>query len=230
MMTHGVQAYFAERARCARRVSMLSFGVAALTLGPILALTLPAFRRPVRDLARRTIRFGYEGQDQFVRRINLQQMSGVTPTIREVGAVDTRQQQAGGAVKARRVKDPRAAPEMQALTFGPGVGDEDMTARSVSRLADVPVVRSEDLVILFAFKPLYPAYESERGIEGKVMVQALVDTTGRVVDVQLLASTGVDAFERSAAEAVWLYRFRPYRPGGVASEVYAIFRFSFRLN
>jgi TonB family protein len=104
-----------------------------------------------------------------------------------------------------------------------------MTTHAVSRLANVPVVQSQDLVIEFASLPVYPEAESERGIEGKVMVQALIDTSGHVVDVQLLASTGIGAFERSAAEAVWLYRFRPYRPAGVPSEVYAIFRFAFRV-
>ena len=64
------------------------------------------------------------------------------------------------------------------------------------------------------------------------MVQALVDTAGRVVDVQLLASSGVEPFERSAQEAVWQYRFRPYHGAslpGNPSEVYAIFRFAFRV-
>lgn len=229
-MTHGVQAYFAERARSTRRVAVLAAALAALMLAPLIALTLPPFQRPLRDLVNRTTRFGYEGPDQFVRRITLQQLSGVHPTIRDIGSVDTRQERAGGAVRARRVADPRATPETQTTTIGPGLGDEDMTARSVSRLANVPVVQSEDLIIEFASRPEYPAYESERGIEGKVMVQALIDTAGHVVDVQLLASTGVTAFERSAAEAVWLYRFRPYRPAGMASEVYAIFRFKFQLN
>jgi outer membrane biosynthesis protein TonB len=50
-----------------------------------------------------------------------------------------------------------------------------------------------------------------------------------VVEVQLLASTGIQPFERSAQEAVWQFRFRPYRAAGTASEVYAIFTFAFRV-
>lgn len=228
-MNHGVQAYFAERTRTTRRVAMISAGLAALILAPLVGLMLPPFERPLRALLRRTVRFGYEGPDQYVQRIALQQLVGVHSVIREIGSVDTRQARSGGAVAARRVEHPRAQPETRPDAVGPGLADEDMTARSVSRLANVPVVQSEDLVIIYASRPTYPAYESERGIEGKVMVQALIDTTGMVVDVQLLASTGITAFERSAAEAVWLYRFRPYRPEGMASEVYAIFRFKFSL-
>jgi TonB family protein len=228
-MMHGAQGFFVERGRSARRVAMLAAGLAVLLLAPLIALTLPPFQRPLREILRRTTRFGYEGPDHYVRRITLQQLSGVHLVLREIGSVDTRRARPGGAVRARRVEDPRAQPETRPNTFGPGMADEDMTARAVSRLANVPVVQSVDLVIEYASKPIYPQAESERGIEGKVAVQALVDTTGRVVDVQLFASSGVGAFERSAAEAVWQYRFRPYRPAGVASEVYAIFRFAFRI-
>lgn len=228
-MMHGVQEFFIERGRSARRVAWLAAGLATLLLAPLIALTLPPFQRPLREMLRRTTRFGYEGPDQYVRRISLQQLSGVHVVLREIGSVDTRRARPGGAIRARRVEDPQAQPETRPNTLGPGRADEDMTARAVSRLANVPVVQSVDLVIEYASKPNYPHAESERGIEGRVAVQALVDTTGRVVDVQLLASSGVGAFERSAAEAVWQYRFRPYRPAGVASEVYAIVRFAFRI-
>jgi TonB family protein len=228
-MMHGVQGFFAERTRAARRVALIAIGLAALLLAPLIALTLPQFRQPLRKLLRHTTRFGYEGPDQFVRRITLQQLQGSSRDLRELGAFETRQARPGGAVRATRVDDPRAQPETRAKTVGPGQADAQMTTRAVSRLANVPVVQSEDLVIEHASKPIYPQAESERGIEGRVMVQALIDTGGRVVDVQLLASTGVGAFERSAAEAVWQYRFRPYHPAGVPREVYAIFRFVFRI-
>jgi TonB family protein len=183
----------------------------------------------MRELIRQTTRFGYEGPDQFVRRISLQQLPGRNIVTREMGAIDTRRARPGGAIRARRVDDRSARPEVRPNVVGPGTADIDMLARAVSRLANIPVVQSEDLVIEHASTPIYPAAEIERNVEGRVMVQALIDTTGRVVDVQLLASTGVPPFERSSAEAVWQYRFRPYRPEGVTREVYAIFRFSFRI-
>jgi TonB family protein len=183
----------------------------------------------MRELLNETTRFGYEGPDQFVRRISLQQVRGSHLVTRELGSIDTRRSRAGGGVRARTLKDRRAIPEVRPNVVGPGMSDADMLQRAVSRLADIPVVQSEDLIIEHASTPVYPAAEVEKGIEGRVMVQALIDTTGRVVDVQLLASTGVATFELSAADAVWQYRFRPYRPGGVTREVYAIFRFAFRI-
>jgi TonB family protein len=48
-----------------------------------------------------------------------------------------------------------------------------------------------------------------------------------VVDVQVLMSTGVEPFERSAAEAAWQFRFRPYRPGILTNGVYVVMPFWF---
>jgi len=229
MMMYGVQNFFTERRRAARRVALIAVGLAIAGVASQLALILPVFRRPMREFVRQTTRFGYEGPDQFVRRIALQQLPGQSVVTRELGSIATKRAKPGGALRARKSDDRRAPPEMRPKVVGPGTADEDMLARAVSRLANIPVVQSEDLVIEHASTPVYPAAEIERSVEGRVMVQALIDTTGRVVDVQLLASTGVVPFERSSAEAVWQYRFRPYRPEGVTREVYAIFRFSFRI-
>lgn len=228
-MTHGVQGFFIERGLAIRRVALISAGLAFGGLIPLVVLSLPPFERPVRKLLDETARFGYEGPEQFVRRISLEQIRGGHAVTREVGSIAPRSARSGGAVRARTLKDLRATPEVRPDLQGPGMSDADLLQRAVSRLANVPVVQSEDLVIEHAATPIYPAPEMEHGIEGRVMVQALIDTTGRVVDVQLLASTGVAPFERSAAEAVWQYRFHPYRPGGVTREVYAVFRFSFRI-
>lgn len=229
MMMYGVQNFFTERRRAARRVAVIAMGLAIAGVAFQSALVLPVFRRPVRDLVRQTTRFGYEGPDQFVRRISLQQTPGRSVVTREMGSIATRTARTGGALRARRDDHRSAPPEVRPKIEGTGTSDADMLARAVSRLANIPVVQSEDLIIEHASTPIYPAAEVEKNIEGRVIVQALVDTTGRVVDVQLLASTGVAPFERSSAEAVWQYRFRPYRPEGITREVYAIFRFSFRI-
>lgn len=228
-MTHGVQGYFIERGRAARRVASIAAVLSTTVLVALLSLALPAFQQPVHLLLRETARFGYEGPDQYVRRISLQQLRGSAVVRHELGVIETRRARAGGAVKGRRSDEPQAPPEVRPGVEGPGTSAEDLLQKAVSRLANVPVVQSEDLVIEHASVPVYPQEQIDRGIEGRVMVQALIDTTGRVVDVQLLASSGVRPFERSAAEAVWQYRFRPYRTAGAVREVYAIFRFAFRI-
>ena len=227
-MNHGVQEFFIERGRASRRVAGIALSLAVSGLLLLLASTLDLLKPEVRKLLS-PVRFGYEGEDQYVRRISLQAVRGSHVVTREVGSIDTRHARAGGGVRARTLKDLRAIPEVRPDLLGPGMSEADLLQRAVSRLADVPVVQSEDLIIEHASAPIYPEAEIEKGIEGRVMIQALIDTTGRVVDVQLLASTGVTSFEQSSAEAVWQYRFRPYRPDGITREVYAVFRFSFRI-
>jgi TonB family protein len=195
-MNHGVESFFVERSRAGRRVAIIAMSLACGGLVPLLGLTLPPFQREVRQLLTE-VHFGYEGREQYMRRITLQAVRGTHLVTRDMGSIDSRQSRRGGAVKARTMKDLRATPQVRPNLQGPGMSEADLLAKSVSRLAD--------------------------------MVQALIDTAGRVVDVQLLASTGIEPFERSAAEAVWQYRFRPYRANGFTREVYAVFRFSFRI-
>lgn len=222
-MDHGTVGYFVERARCARRSSLIALVLSLAGLGLLIA-PAPSL---VRRMATQTARFGFEGPDQYVRRITLENR-GRTSTLADVGQLRlTSSSRKGGATSPSqaRVGQPKPQPRFE----GPGLSDEDRSMRSVSRLAGVPVFQSEELVIDRLIKPEYPPTLIERNIEGKVTLQALVDTVGNVIEVQLITSTGEALFERAAEEAVWLCRFRPYRSGGEASEVYAVFRFSFRI-
>ncbi len=224
-MVHGISGYFLERARSSRRLALLTLGVSLAALGMLGLAHTP----PLRNAILSTERFGFEGPEQYVRRITLQQVESHSDILSDVGEVAPRVERRGGA-EMRRSKGAEGEPVPRTRALGPGLGDQDLVLRSVSRSANVPVVRSEDLVIDRLVRPEYPARLLEENIEGKVMLQALVDTVGRVIDVQVLASTGEPLFERAAEEAVWQCRFRPYRPvGAVASEVYAVFRFAFRI-
>src|SRR5262245_45644051 len=223
-MVHGVTGYFLERARFERRVAALVALVSLVALG-LLGL---AHTKVAQTVATRTVRFGYEGPDQYVRRISLRQLEGPSRALSDLGAVSPRFERKGGASAARRNADGRPTPT--ARVTGPGSSSRDLIARSVLRSANVPVVRSEDLVIDRLVKPAYPEVLLAQNIEGKVMVQALVDTVGKVIEVQIMASTGERLFERAAEDAVWQCRFRPFRPAGESpSEVYAVFRFVFSI-
>ncbi|TMQ73403.1 MAG: TonB family protein [Candidatus Eisenbacteria bacterium] len=202
-MVHGTAGFFLERARCARRSSLISLASSLVVLG---LLVLPA-PKAVRRLATNTMRFGFEGPEQYIRRITLENR-GRTSTLADVGqlAVATATRK-GGATEASRARVGRLHP--RARFAGPGPSDQEQAMRSISRIAGVPVFQSE--------------------VEGKVTLQALVDTVGNVVEVQLISSTGEEQFEKAAEEAVWLCRFRPFRAAGEASEVYAVFRFSFKI-
>lgn len=232
-MSHGIDGFFRERKRARARVSVLSAGVSfavlALLIGPTLS---PSLRRQVNRLLPETVRFGYEGPDQYVRRIELIRSAGSDERRHDmVGRVEPVSARRGGDPSDRARKDPRGEPRTRPITTtGPGLSNMDFVSRPVSRRADVPVVQSEDLVIERLVRPDYPLLLLEQDIEGRVMLQALVDTIGQVVDVQVMASTGEMLFERAAEAAVWQCRFRPYRRAGSPSEVYAVFRFAFRID
>jgi TonB family protein len=229
-MSHGVHAYFQERERAARRVSILSATIGGGVLALLLLPTLnPSLHRAMRDTIDRTTHFGYEGPDQYVRRIELQQYAGATTRLQQLGAVQPLTSKKGGTPEPGHSTHRNAQPQPTTRATGPGTAELDLTMRAVSRLANVPVVQSEDLVIEHLVRPEYPATLLDRNLEGRVMVQALVDTVGRVVEVQVMASSGEALFERAAEAAVWQCRFQPYRRSGAASEVYAVFRFSFRI-
>lgn len=225
-MTHGIAGYFLERARAARRVAALTLLLALVPLAAlVLAWRSPAFQSAVADQSR----FGFEGADQYVRRIELEQYEGITELLRHMGNVQPLEARRGGARRGEASEHAGAAPRTRALTEGPGESEFDLVSRAVSRRENVPVVRSEDLVIETLVRPDYPIDLLDRNIEGKVMLQALVDTLGAVVDVQVLGSTGEARFEEVSSAAVWKCRFRPFRRDGVRSEVYAVFRFAFRI-
>jgi TonB family protein len=228
-MTHGTQSYFAERARNGRRLSLI-----AGTLGFVLLAVLrggarvPAVQQMVNDPKR----FGFEGPDQFVRRITLESLPGEAQTLRDVGRVLERSARKGGAPTPATSRSKAAEPVTRSPILGPGDSPEDLMARAFRRRSDVPLVQSEDLVIEKLVHPAYPEHAYDHNIEGRVLVMALVDTTGKVVDVQVAAADPamLHEFGEAASEAVWRWVFRPYRVKGKVQEVYVRFPVSFTLD
>ena len=228
-MTHGISAYYLERARFTRRLSWITIGVSAGTLALFGLAWKPPLPKSLTNRLARVVRFGYEGPNQYVRRISLQQYEGVGPsTLSDLGNVGSRIEHKGGAQPTSPNQQGRLTPRISVT--GIGSSERELTVRSVGHASSVPVVRSDELVIDRLVRPEYPAPLLEKNIEGKVILQALIDTVGRVVDVQIMGSTGETLFENAAAEAVRQCRFRPYRPNGEPpSEVFAVFRFAFRI-
>src|SRR4051812_46958939 len=68
-MQHGTQEYFLERARFTRRTSLLTMAVGCVFLAAVGLAFVPPVRRA---LNAGLMRFGFEGQDQYVRRILLE--------------------------------------------------------------------------------------------------------------------------------------------------------------
>ena len=230
-MPHGTQSYFAERARNSRRLSLIAAAMGFALLAALGLSRVPPFRRAV-DVVIDPKRFGFEGPEQFVRRITLTIPPGEAQTLRNLGAVLERSARRGGAPTPIASGTQAAEPKTRSQILGPGDAPEDLLARAFSRRADVPVLQSEDLIIEKLVRPAYPEHAYAHDIEGHVAVMALVDTNGRVAEVQVVASDAIARreFGPAASDAVWRCVFRPYRLGGRAREVYAMFRFNFTIN
>jgi protein TonB len=129
-----------------------------------------------------------------------------------------------------RTRAPAAAPE------GPAPGEPELPRLVTQddpgaglRRADVPVVRSEDLVILTLVRPVYPHEARVQGLEAIVEVEALVDEQGRVRSIEVVSNTGHDMFAQASRDAVRGCQFQPYLRDGEPSPVRARFRFKFKL-
>ena len=62
-------------------------------------------------------------------------------------------------------------------------------------------------------RPDYPENARREGREGRVLLRVLVDAQGRSKRVEINASSGSDALDRAAAEAIKRWRFHPARHG-----------------
>jgi TonB family protein len=231
-MHHGTEGFFVELARNMRRLSSITFALSVLMASVLLALQVPVIRKVVRDrLPPEVLRFGFEGQEQYVRRILLETRvvrARPAPLI-PMDAVAVPDRRRGGASSPAHSKSDRAEPEPRPRRIGEGDSEHALLARALRRAGDTPLFQSEELIIEELVRPHYPEAARDRGIEGRVAVMALVDTTGHVVEVDVMDG-GIELLGHAAALAVRQCRFRPYRVDGEPREVYAMFRFSFRLD
>ncbi|MEM9155116.1 MAG: TonB family protein [Cyanobacteria bacterium P01_F01_bin.33] len=65
-------------------------------------------------------------------------------------------------------------------------------------------------------QPTYPAQAKQRNQQGRVLIRARVDETGRVVQVEVTDSSGFSSLDDAAVVAVRAWEFTPARRGEVA--------------
>lgn len=77
--------------------------------------------------------------------------------------------------------------------------------------------------------PQYTEMARRAGIEGVVIVEAIIDTSGRVTNVRVIKPLPM-GLDQSAAEAVSQWRFRPATLNGKPVDVYYSLTVNFRLQ
>jgi TonB family protein len=98
------------------------------------------------------------------------------------------------------------------------------------RTAGLPVVTTPEDYLLHLEKPIYPQDALELGIEGRIVLKALVGLDGIVKRVVVVESHVIPSMEQAAVDAVLKCRFRPYRQDGEPAAFWARFPIVFRIT
>jgi periplasmic protein TonB len=103
---------------------------------------------------------------------------------------------------------------------GPGSGSETGAGSGVGDGAPVFVTGNMVApVLLEKIEPGYPDAARVARLPGKVVLQAIIGTDGRVESVEVVSSTN-SLFDAAAADAVRKWRYRPASMGGRPVKVY----------
>jgi TonB family protein len=222
-LTHGIDTYWNEYVANRRRVAIVLLAVS----GVLFALILLLGRRVSEDLGDPK-RFGFEGPKHWVERIRLEELAEADVQGFYQITYLTAEARRGGKKPGNRSSHPQAEPVVQKM---PGLGDaeQDLLAKARMLALQGPIIRSEDLIIERLVRPEYPDEAREKNIEGIVEVLALVDTTGSVLQIQIVGGTHEPMLESAAAKAILECRYRPYRVADQARRVWAAYRIAFSL-
>ena len=79
-------------------------------------------------------------------------------------------------------------------------------------------------------KPVYPASARREGREGRVLLRVLIDDQGKTRSVEINRSSGSDALDQAATEAIKLWRFHPARAGDRPVESWVSVPIEFQLK
>ncbi|MDR0747646.1 MAG: energy transducer TonB [Helicobacteraceae bacterium] len=92
------------------------------------------------------------------------------------------------------------------------------------------LVAERGLIPISGLSPQYPRAAKMRGIEGEVELEFIIDESGKVRDVKVIAATNGDYFVDVAIRAVTRWRFAPKIVNGKAARQLARQNFTFRLD
>ena len=78
-------------------------------------------------------------------------------------------------------------------------------------------------------QPEYPKEALEKGLEGKVLVEAVIDENGNVIDARIKYSDN-EIFNEAALAAMRKMKFKPAKQKGIPVKVKIIQPFTFKLK
>jgi protein TonB len=166
-----------------------------------------------------------------------------TPHPKKTGRVMTKLKDHSSTKQKKNVPDSDASPEQNgtpqaapdAVSLSKRVEEKPLPVEDSSQSGSVPGDSSAQLqeaMPLYRINrpPHYPPLAREEGIEGTVMLDVRVDTTGRVQEVHLAASSGSALLDQAALTAVEAWIFQPARKGAEPVEKWVRIPMRFQLQ
>ena len=118
------------------------------------------------------------------------------------------------------------------LPSGIGVGDGAGPAVTVAPVkTSAPLNVSTGVLqgmLLAPIRPVYPAIAKAAGVQGTVIVQAIISRTGAIESLHVVS--GPQMLQAAALDAIREARYQPYRLNGVPTEVETRITVNFRLG
>jgi len=212
------------------RVDGIAVAVACLFhLLVVFILVSPAMRHEA--AVRTAMRFAVKGPTQYdeIRVIVIPYGDpGASAPRRLMGSVDAMSDARfqGKVAAAQRLEDRRQRGQ-EGESVVPSTGFDALERLRLVH-GNLPTAQTEDIAAREIIKPEYPEDARNRGIEGTVVLVALVNEDGKVEDVALEA--GVDpVLDQAAMRAAYLTPFFPYKIEGVAQAVFVRMPYHFEL-
>lgn len=91
-------------------------------------------------------------------------------------------------------------------------------------------VLEKDLISLVRNKPRYPRRLKKRRIQGHVIVEFTIDTSGRVTEPKIVESQPSGAFDKAVLKSIKRWKFQPKHSNGLAIAVRTRQRIEFKLK
>lgn len=117
------------------------------------------------------------------------------------------------------------------LPNGLGIGEGHGSAIIVAPLRSTPLRVSSGIsqgMLLTPIRPLYPAIARAAGVQGTVVVEAVISRAGTIESLRVLS--GPPMLQQAAKDAIRAARYQPYRLNGEAIAVQTTITVNFRMG
>jgi protein TonB len=83
-------------------------------------------------------------------------------------------------------------------------------------------------MLMMPIRPVYPAIARAAGVQGTVVVTAVISRTGMIESLRVVS--GAPMLQNAAVEAIRAARYQPYRLNGEPTEVETTITVNFRMG